>query len=94
MTSDNNPGFIPDPIQAALRDLAERAQQFADTVERGGSWVEVYTWLLAMEPGLLTMLDIGLDGIPKSSRLTIHPEQQDKVLRDFAVPDTPPQEEP
>lgn len=89
----SEPPRIPQPVQETLRDLAKSARYLADDVENGASWTRIYTWLLSMEPRLTTLLDIGLDGIPRSARLDIDGERQEQIMADFDIPDTPPEEE-
>lgn len=91
MSSEHDPTpRIPGPVQETMRDLAERSSEFVKIVEGGGSWMAAYTWLLGMAPRVEALLDIGLDGIPPSSRVTLTPEQQARVASTFTVPDTVP----
>jgi hypothetical protein len=80
---------LPEPVQAAVRDLAKRAGNFVERAETGGSWIQLQTWLISMRPGYDALLQIPLDAYPRSARMTIDPERIEQILRDFTVPDSP-----
>lgn len=92
MTSDAPGTHIPEPVQKVVADLAGRAEHFVHSARNGGSWIEIYTWLLAMKPGYDMLYDIGMDGIRRTSRMTIEQARQDEIMHQFAVPDTIPDE--
>jgi hypothetical protein len=84
---------IPEGVQSTVTDVAERMEHFTERARNGGSWIELQTWLLSMQPGLETLLEIGLAGIRGSARMRIAPERQEEIASSFTVPDSIPKDD-
>lgn len=83
---------IPEIPQAIIRDLADKAEQFVAFSRAGGSWLQIHTWLLMMQPSFDALNELGIDDIRRTARMPISQAVQDEILADFEVPDTVPTE--
>ena len=52
--------------------------------------MELYTWLLAMQPRSDTLLAMGLEGVRRSARMTIDDDRLEQIMQSFTVPDLMP----
>lgn len=92
MASEPQENAIPENLQRVVHEAADRMEEFVRSAREGGSWLELQTWLMASQERVGLLLDVGVDGVRRSARMTISAEQQEKILGDFTVPDTIPQE--
>lgn len=85
---------MPDIPQAIVNDLASRAEGFVERARNGGSWIELHTWLVSMQPSYDALLGIGMDGLPRTARMPIPTETQEAIMAEFEVPDSVPTDSP
>jgi hypothetical protein len=86
--SSDMPAPIPEPLQEVVLEFAKRAEFFAESAKAGGSWMQLQTWLVSMQPGYDLLTSIGFDGCPRNARMAIAPEKIEEIVKNFSVPDS------